>query len=220
MEGKVSENNWRHERKFALTPIEFLEFEKQLMLSDLDLLYPDRRINNCYLDDVNHNSYQESTEGFSEKMKVRIRWYGNLFSTTTPRLEFKIKQNNSNRKELFTLEKVNFHKSFNWSVYIHEVKKHLFNKHKFYLEEKFLPVLINSYKRSYYSNYRKSFRLTVDNEMRFMSPNNRLASWNGHTIEKYVVELKFNNSQVITDFPLLSNLGKFSKFNTGVLLNQ
>lgn len=220
MAEKVLDSQWRFERKFVLSPFEFLQFEKQIMLSDLETLFPNRKINNCYLDDVRNNSYLESLEGYSEKMKVRIRWYGDLFTETIPTLEFKIKQNNSNRKELFKLYKSHYHKTFDWTKYIDEVKEYLLQEHKFYLDDKLLPVLINSYHRSYFSNFNRSFRLTVDSNLKFMSPHNSLDLWNSHTIDKYIVELKFNNAEILTDFPLLMNLGKFSKFTTGVLLNQ
>jgi SPX domain protein involved in polyphosphate accumulation len=217
---RASDNKWRFERKFALTPFEFLQFEKQLMLSDLETLHPDRKINNCYMDDVKYNSYLQSLEGYSEKMKVRIRWYGDLLSKVTPKLEFKIKQNNSNRKELYKLFEVHYHEDFNWIQYVHEVKKYLLEKHRLYLADKFQPVLINSYHRAYFSNFDKSFRLTVDSNLKFMSPDVTLQAWNTHTIDKYIVELKFNNAKILTDFPLLMNLGKFSKFYTGVYLNH
>ncbi len=217
---KVLDNTWRFERKFVLSPLEFMQFEKQILLSDLEMLYPDRKINNCYLDDVRNNAYLESLEGYSEKMKVRMRWYGELFSEAVPTLEFKIKQNNSNRKELFKLYKTLFDPTFDWVQYTEEIKRYLLKEYSFYLADKFQPVLINSYQRSYFSNFSKSFRLTVDSDLRFMSPNTTLEAWNGHTINKYIVELKFNNAQILTDFPLLMNLGKFSKFSTGMLLNQ
>lgn len=220
MEKRASDNKWRFERKFALTPFEFLQFEKQLLLSNLETLYPDRTINNCYMDDVQYNSYLQSLEGYSEKMKVRIRWYGDLFSETVPTLEFKIKQNNSNRKELFELYKVAYGAAFDWFRYTEEIKRYLMAEYKFYLADKFQPVLINSYKRSYFSDFSKSFRLTVDQDLRFMSPNSSIEPWNGHTIDKYIVELKFTNAEILTDFPLLMNLGKFSKFSTGILLNH
>lgn len=217
---KVYENKWRFERKFALSPMEFLQFEKQLLLSDLDVLYPDRKINNCYLDDVRYNSYNESIEGLAEKMKLRIRWYGELFSETQPNLEFKIKQNNSNRKETFKLGNVVFDASFNWFDYVNNLREELLIKHKFNLGDQFFPVLINSYERSYYGNFDHTFRLTVDRNLTFMSPEHTLGKWNSHLVEKRIVELKFHNSQILTDFPLLSNLGKFSKYTTGILLNR
>ena len=100
MEKRADNTSWRFERKYALTLREYLQFEKLLLHSDVEMLFPDRQINNCYFDTINNHAYTESIEGYSEKMKVRIRWYGDLYTTTTPVLGFKIKQNHSNKKEL------------------------------------------------------------------------------------------------------------------------
>ena len=41
-----------------------------------------------------------------------------------------------------------------------------------------------------------------------------------NSIEKYIIELKFNNSELLSNFLLLNNLGKFSKYTTGVFFNN
>jgi SPX domain protein involved in polyphosphate accumulation len=218
MENKVTEGNWRFERKFALSTFEFLQFEKQLMLSDIQILYPSRTINNCYLDTTNNNAYEESIEGYSEKMKTRVRWYGDLFGTKTPTLELKIKQNQSNKKELFKLFEVDIQKQMDWDSYAEDVMKYLAETHNFQLNEDLSPVLINTYERAYYTNFRKTFRLTVDSDLQFISPKGVFKKNKPITIERKIIELKFDNSELLTDFPLLSNLGKFSKFTTGIQL--
>jgi len=215
---KVSEGNWRFERKFSLSSFEFIQFEKQLMISDIQVLYPNRTINNCYFDTINHNAYEESIEGYSEKIKTRIRWYGDLFGIKTPTLELKIKQNQSNKKELFKLFEVDIQKQIDWGNYSKKVINYLDSTHNLQLNEGLSPVLINTYKRAYYTNFRKSFRLTVDSDLKFISPKGTFKNNKPITIERKIIELKFDNSELLTDFPLLSNLGKFSKFTTGIQL--
>ena len=218
MENKVTESNWRFERKFALSPNEFLQFEKQLLLSDMSVLYPTRQINNCYLDSTFNNAYKESIEGFSEKIKTRLRWYDNLFGVKTPTLELKIKQNQSNKKELFKLFETNISKQTNWEDYIENIRNYLVESHSHYLNEDLRPVLINTYKREYYANFDKTFRLTVDRDMKFISPLGFLKNTMPIQVEKIIIELKSENSKLLSGFPILNNLGKFSKFTTGVFL--
>ena len=218
MEKKQSEGKWRFERKFMLSASEYIQFEKLLLLSDLQELYAKRSINNCYLDDVKHSAFTESIEGYAEKTKTRLRWYGNFFSKTTPTLEFKLKQNNSNRKELFKLYDTDIHEEINWFDYTYDLRQYVLDKHKFSVSERLKPVLLNSYDRYYYTNFEKSFRLTVDENLRFSSPIGVFRNQQPYRIDKYIVELKFNNDKNINSFSILKNLGKFSKFTTGISL--
>ena len=218
MAKKVDNTAWRFERKYQLSLEEYLQFEKLMMLSDMQTLHPDRQINNCYFDNITNNAYTESVEGYSEKMKVRIRWYGDLFNTVTPVLEFKLKQNHSNKKETFKLFKTTINDTFDWENYIKEVQQYLIETHSLTILNRFEPVLINSYKRSYFSNFEKTFRLTIDRNLKFISPSNRLSYKSPQAVDTYIIELKFNNMELMRSFPVLKNLGKFSKFTTGVQL--
>lgn len=218
MERKVSESNWRFERKYSLSASEFLQFEKLLLLSDLEELHANRSINNCYLDDVKQSAYTESIEGYSEKAKSRFRWYGDFFQTAKPTLEFKLKQNNSNRKELFKLFDTRIHEQIDWNEFTQEARKYIKEHYSFEVSERLAPVLLNSYERSYYSNFEKTYRLTVDKNLKFFSPNGALKNKQTYTIDRFIIELKFDNVRNISNFGLLKNLGKFSKFTTGVSL--
>ncbi|MBT8265249.1 MAG: VTC domain-containing protein [Bacteroidia bacterium] len=218
MAKKASDNNWRFERKYALSSEEFLQFERLLMLSDLKVLFPDRSINNCYLDDVRQSAFTESVEGYAEKIKTRIRWYGSLFSEARPILEFKLKQNHSNKKETFKLFNTSFSKTTNWDNYIDDLRSFVLEKYQFKLAENLKPVLLNSYKRSYYANFEKTLRLTVDRDLEFRSPLGHLKNKMPHKIDAYIIEIKYNNKEALTNFSMLKNLGKFSKFTTGVRL--
>jgi SPX domain protein involved in polyphosphate accumulation len=215
---KADNTAWRFERKYELSLEEYLQFEKLMMLSDLQTLHPDRQINNCYFDNITNNAYAESVEGYSEKMKVRVRWYGDLFNTVEPVLEFKLKQNHSNKKETFKLFKTTINASFNWKNYAQEVQDYIFKTYDFTILNRLEPVLINTYKRSYFSNFEKSFRLTIDRNLKFLSPSNTLSHKSPQTVDSYIIELKFNNENLIRSFPITKNLGKYSKFTTGVRL--
>jgi SPX domain protein involved in polyphosphate accumulation len=209
---------WRFERKYELSLQEYIQFEKLMMLSDLKMLHPDRQINNCYFDSITNNAYAESLEGYSEKMKVRIRWYGELFNDVEPVLEFKLKQNHSNKKESFKLFKIIINDTFNWGDYALDVQEYIFQKYNLTITNRLEPVLINSYKRSYYSNFDKTFRLTIDSELKFMSPKNKLSCKSPQEINSYIIELKSDNENLIKNFIIAKNLGKFSKFATGLHL--
>lgn len=215
MAKRVNDSPWRFERKYQLSPQEFIQFEKLMMLSDLKTLHPDRQINNCYFDSVKNDAYNESVEGYSQKMKVRIRWYGDLFNKVTPILEFKLKQNHSNKKEAFKLFETIIDGNKNWNVYSKDVQRYILDKYNITILNRFEPILINSYKRSYFSNFQKTFRLTIDHDLTFISPTDKMSYKSPRTIDSYIIELKSKNEDLIKNFPIVKNLGKFSKFTTG-----
>jgi hypothetical protein len=94
-----------------------------------------------------------------------------------------------------------------------EIRERLTNLH---------PVLLNSYKRSYFSTLNKKFRVTVDDELEYY---NLRATWNNfpHVYReelKTVVELKYDQEwdseaeKITNQFPF--RLDKNSKFVAGM----
>jgi hypothetical protein len=73
------------------------------------------------------------------------------------------------------------------------------------------PILINTHKRSYFSKFEKTLRLTIDRELKFISPSNKLSYQSPRTVDSY-------NENLIRSFPVNKNLEKFYKFTTGVRL--
>ncbi|MDP2729354.1 MAG: VTC domain-containing protein, partial [Dehalococcoidales bacterium] len=56
-------------------------------------IYHPRFVNNIYFDTVDMSAYQDNLIGISDRLKVRIRWYGELFGLIEePVLELKIKR--------------------------------------------------------------------------------------------------------------------------------
>ena len=67
-------------------------------------IYHPRFVNNLYLDSLSLNSYFCHVNGLKDRVKVRIRWYGDLFGPVDePVLELKIKRGSLGRKESFPL---------------------------------------------------------------------------------------------------------------------
>ena len=55
--------------------------------------FPDRYVNNIYLDTPVMSNYWNNVTGLSQRVKVRIRWYGEALGLqSNPILEFKIKK--------------------------------------------------------------------------------------------------------------------------------
>lgn len=178
--------------------------------------FPDRQINNIYLDTPELASFQENLSGVGERTKYRIRWYGaDIHFATEPILEAKIKENWlgwKKRKDLPDFPVENYMDLLD--LISAEIKMHQL------LE----PALLNTYKRKYFLSFDKKFRLTVDYEMRFY--NLRMPRRDGllaHEDDGIVVEIKYDEAddalfsrKVGPRFPF--KMTKNSKFVNGVIM--
>ena len=86
---------WRYERKFFISGLkkEDIEFMVKLHPAIFREIYHERTVNNLYFDSYEMKSYLDNVSGNSQRAKVRIRWYGDLFGIIEkPVLEVKIKR--------------------------------------------------------------------------------------------------------------------------------
>ena len=87
-------NNYRFEKKFII-PERLTPSIEEVVKSNSALMkkiFSPRFINNIYFDNSSFQFFFENIDGVSERMKTRIRWYGNLKGKIKkPVLEFKQK---------------------------------------------------------------------------------------------------------------------------------
>ncbi len=190
-------NNHRYERKFFITNINRYQVEQYIKLHPglFREIYHERQINNIYLDTHDRQFYHENINGDFDRLKVRIRWYGNLQGTaSTPALELKIKKGPIGHKETYRLDDFIVNKDLctqNIQQILQQARLPETLKQRLSSLE---PVLFNSYNRKYYQSSRTSLRLTIDWNMtycRFDRYNINFAI-NRHNNENIVVELKYN----------------------------
>ena len=155
----------RLERKFrtdALSPNEVIQL-LALSTAAFSEAYPGRTVNNLYLDDPAWSSYITHVAGNGRRMKVRVRWYGELFGAIRrPALELKIREGLVGRKARWALRPFALASGFSLS----DVAA--------VLEASELPwatrmrvqglelALLNSYYRRYFLSADRCFRVTVD----------------------------------------------------------
>jgi SPX domain protein involved in polyphosphate accumulation len=120
--------------------------------------FPDRDINNIYLDSPDLISYAEGQSGISRRRKFRIRWYGPWDDIQDPVLEIKIKENQLGTKEHQKLT------SFQISD-LAGVLEDLRINHSIPLS--FGPSSLNRYRRSYFRSFCGKFRITIDRNLMF-----------------------------------------------------
>lgn len=185
--------------------------------------YQPRFVNTLYLDSANLENYFDNINGQHERVKVRIRWYGNLFGfVAKPILELKFKNGFLGRKESFPLVPFSIDEDFQVDTIKHTLKEskipNLIRLDLLAAE----PSIVSRYWRRYFVSADKKYRLTVDSELIFYQLAARSNSFLHQSADlvNTVVELKYDAehdrhaNQVANHFPF--RITKSSKYVSGV----
>jgi len=219
-------SDFRFERKFFITRLNFNEVKNCVKLHPhiFNSVYSQRFINNIYFDSHNYNNYIENVEGSSDRLKVRIRWYGDLFGKIkSPVLEIKIKNGLLGKKKSLKITSFDFNSSTDISNILEKIDNSQLN-----IDLKSLkPTLLNRYSRIYFQSIDKRFRITIDNKQEFYSIKNKnnmflksIKDFNSVILElKYQEEYDSEANFITNKFPF--RLSKSSKYVNGIQqLNQ
>ena len=214
-------DKYRFERKFLVEDLSYEEIEKLIKFNSACFkeIYQSRRINNIYFDTFNYSNYDDNVEGNTNRSKLRIRWYGNLFGECkNPMIEIKNKKGLLGWKDRYAIE--NFTLNRNEYVDFKDLSIPKYRIATCYNLQGLKPVLINSYLRTYYSSNNK-FRLTIDKNIDYYGVNPIRNMTPSSLVNKgYVIELKYNAQydsrvdQIIQEFPF--RLSKNSKYAVGI----
>ena len=219
-------HDYRYERKFSIAEISRHEVESIVrfhpaMFSEI---YQRRFVNNLYFDSLQMKHYFDNIDGASCRMKVRIRWYGDLFGAVEkPVLEFKIKTGALGKKESSQLSQFWINeKDFPYDTVVNAVKESDIPNT---LKSDFIslkPSLLNRYSRKYYQSADGNYRVTIDSEMTFYQVNTHHRAFSNKSVDmvSIVLELKYDHDKdhladyVSSYFPF--RLTKSSKYVAGV----
>lgn len=205
--------DWRYEIKYAMSRAvaHTLPLAIRAHPAGFYSPYPDRTVNNLYLDTLNATSCRENLDGISDRVKFRIRWYGDPHEMVDPVLELKIKRNALGRKEYFPLSPVS------------GVKEALAKATSVLPgTAKLVPLLHNSYRRSYYVTFDNKYRLTVDRNILYQSGQEFLMG-NPLSIadDRVIVEVKFAAGDLLRSKEITRHIPyrvtKHSKYASGAI---
>jgi SPX domain protein involved in polyphosphate accumulation len=226
--GQVEEKeirSYRYERKFLLEnhASHTIEGVVHLHPGQFSSVFLPRFINNIYLDTPLFLNYRDAVDGIADRIKVRIRWYGDMYaSACTPHLEIKGKKGNVCYKSVYPLKGFGFSGGIGvknitsllkTSDLPAEIKNYLL-----YLK----PVLVNRYRRKYWLSRDRRYRLTLDHDLWF----GRFVAFNNKTLRHapedrtVILEIKYHPDDD-DSFPELANGFAFrqtrsSKYVTGM----
>jgi len=222
----MPKREFRYERKFIVpgmspSEIRHLVLHHPAIFSEI---FHERNVNNIYLDFYGMGNYHENLAGQAQRIKIRIRWYGELLGEIkNPILELKIKNGELGRKRLFKLRPFVLDKTFSFE----KLQKEVFNKSDLPLEVLELlkmshPVLLSSYTRRYFRSADKNYRITLDNNLSFYMIKNRNNNFKEKFTDKNIniLELKYleekdsKASKITSSFPF--RLTASSKYVYGI----
>jgi len=220
----------RYERKFVISEMSIHEVEQVIKLNPKMFfeIFDERKVNNIYLDSTDMGDYYNNTNGNPQRLKMRIRWYGELFGLIEkPVLEIKIKNNELGKKIHFPLKQLVLDNNFSFE-YLHKEILLKSKLPKWLIEELKLryPTLLDAYTRKYFCCIDKTHRITLDSDLIFFKIKNRNNTFNEKMIDRknIILELKYEKkddkktANITKYFPF--RLNKSSKYVTGLnLLN-
>lgn len=198
-------SDWRYERKYLIQSTDQKSFFEQIKNWGFYEQYPQRQVNNIYFDTPDLQFYQQSINGHFDRIKVRLRWYGNDLQAS--QLEFKIKKGSLGRKEIFPIKSPNIEdldqikNQLTTNDYLQSIYVHL------------IEISTNNYQRYYFHHYLYPIRLTLDFDLSF---NSILIQ------DKLVIEIKYSPEEKIEKEVtsicqhIPASLSQFSKYTFGV----
>ncbi len=217
----MGKENWRYELKYIVTDyssLEIISFIKRHPAHFSEVFYK-RQVNNIYFDTFNFSSFSDNVIGISERLKMRIRWYGKEFGLVkNPVLELKIKNAMVGRKESTNLNDFFISERTSSNDIINFVKNNRLtplSKRTFLLTR---PALMNNYTRRYFISSCGHFRITYDINLTFYS-------FTGEkrvpvSIKQNIFEVKFDKANMLEAKTVMSffpfRLNKSSKYVTGI----
>jgi len=221
----VDTRSYRYERKFLIENHSPCSIEGAVHFhpAQFHRIYPPRFVNNIYLDTPLLRNYRDAVDGISSRLKARIRWYGDLFSMVgAPCLELKGKEGTVCHKSVYPLNGFNFSKGIgtkNISALLLDsgLPAEIYN----YLSL-MKPVLVNRYRRKYWSSRDGRYRLTLDHKLWFggFITFNNLYLQHASEDSNVIVEVKYD-PEADDFFPDISNWFAFrqtrsSKYVSGM----
>lgn len=214
----------RYERKFLVSGLTASEVESLIRFHPamFSQIYQPRFVNSLYLDSPDLRNYFDNLAGIQNRVKVRIRWYGDLFGhVERPLLEVKVKSNTLGQKESYPLTSFSVNHDFSFEA-IRQVFQSSFLPETLKVELLGLEgVFVGRYHRTYYQSACRHYRLTLDRDLEFyrLGFNNSFLHKSADFVHT-VLELKYDHGKdtdadrIVSYFPF--RLTKISKYVLGV----
>jgi len=181
-------------------------------------MYNTRIVNSIYFDTSSHKNVWDNINGFSNRKKIRVRWY-NKIKNSDVFIEIKEKKNFVTKKKVQKLGKFSTLDELN--LYF---KSDVFLNHEYFdLHKENLSQTIQiQYEREYYISTNNKLRITIDRKIKISKDQKTMLQ-----LDDVILEIKYNISdsdyvnQLILNYKLNNRNRKYSKYvNSFLILNE
>ena len=162
MKLKFLKNEERYERKWELFDFNMNSIFIKIYRSNFFFkeIYKKRLVNSIYYDDNNLNSIIQNLDGLNEKVKYRIRWYGDSDKIINPVFEVKSKVGFITHKKIYQIKNLkNLNFDYDGIINISSFLREYFKKKNIF------PITSTHYERYYFLSSNKLIRGTLDTEI-------------------------------------------------------
>lgn len=215
---------WRYERKFIARgmPLSEIEMKVRLHAAGFRIAFPDRAINNVYLDQPDLRSFRTHVDGAMKRQKFRIRWYGAAADAASPVIEMKRKHGLVGTKARFAMQAFRYDADFDFEPMRRDTVARIDEGGAAEFVASASPVVFNRYQRRYLLSADRRFRLTIDTALRFERIRRTGLGVLGSFEERglAILELKYavpddaDATKICARLPF--RLGKYSKYLQGI----
>jgi SPX domain protein involved in polyphosphate accumulation len=218
----MTDFSWRFEQKMVLNG-----FSHEKIISELSLhqarfekAFPDRQVNNLYLDTESLTCFYDHMNGSGKRFKARIRWYGHFTNHHNSNLEIKLRQGSVSSKRVYPLQLQSMPSTRKqWSDVLKNSKACESRSETLHFLR---PILFNRYLRSYWQSLRGNIRLTVDSAIQYRQRSSNFWVSEGDHVQ--ILELKYSAKDAVLGKQILKNFSerpdRSSKYMRGILKTQ
>ena len=178
----------RYERKYRIATHSYDRVYHEMMsnLSGFSKVYEDRIINSIYYDDINYSAYNDNLLGIADRVKYRVRWYGeSLSSISNPILEKKIKKGLLGTKEYFDMT------DFNLDLNAPDINSLVCTNHLY-------PQVVIRYRRTYLESFDRKIRATIDRDLQYFPLNEGKRYGRVDQDQAIILEVKYDQADADT----------------------
>ena len=192
-------DSYRYERKFSIAEMDAAQ-ARSILLRHQAMFgepYPPRYVNNIYLDTYEFDNYGDNLVGAMERLKVRVRWYHDLFGyVDAPVLEFKVKRGLVGWKEQYPFPAFCFERGFSARAFRKTIRESDLPAQVKLRLANVLPSLVNRYHRSYFATKDGRFRSTIDTDLTYYKLNRLDNRFIVRQVDRrnIIVELKYDRA--------------------------
>ena len=225
MARQVIDKDFRYEKKF-ISPFKYHGYLDRLLKfvsRGIYEVYPPRRVNSIYYDTDDFYFAFQNIEGYKNRSKVRIRFYGDLLNKNSIFLEIKHKNGDVGTKEINHIEDL-YSTDLNFQTFFKRNFSEIMNHQNTLICMGIKPKLFCAYTRKYYQTSCDNYRFTIDTDLTFASfigrkklkdLENKIQLSDLEILElKYSVSNNNNISDMFRSLPL--RVSKNSKYVTGL----